>query len=197
MATVRLDLLTRKQRLLVQELEEIAEIATVDFANIRDYDRGVRTVYLELMRNQLVRGFVIMKYTLIDEFLGSEVCRYFFRPKRGFIKLWRTKRFRTFNHYVMEELSLLQKLRLVKAIHDIPKGIAGDVERINALRNGLAHAFFPENLRKSPPFYKGRPIFSLEGVKLFSDDVHQVTGFFVDEFYGGRKKWEQWAASPS
>jgi hypothetical protein len=197
MATVREDLLTQRQRRLVQELEKIAEIATIDFANILDYDRSARTAYLELMRNQMVRGFVIMKYTLIDEFLASEVCRYFFRPRRGFIRLWRTRRFKVFSYYVIEELSLLQKLRLVRAIHSVPKNIAGDIERINALRNGLAHAFFPENLRKSPPFYKGKPIFSLEGVKLFADDAHAVTGFFVEQFYGGRKMWEQWAASPS
>jgi len=38
----------------LRELEEISEIATVDFASIRNYDRNARTAYLELMRSQMV-----------------------------------------------------------------------------------------------------------------------------------------------
>jgi hypothetical protein len=36
----------------------------------------------------------------------------------------------------------------------MPKGVVGDIERLNALRNGLAHAFFPENLKRSEPEWK-------------------------------------------
>jgi hypothetical protein len=158
----------------------------IDYGNIGDYDGEARTTYLRLMRDQIVRGFVVLKYTLIDELLGSEICRYLF-GRRGFIQLWRTQRFRTFNHYILEELFLLQKLRLVKSIRKIPKEVAADVERINALRNGLAHAFFPENLRKSRPVWKGKNIFSVEGFELFAEDVQRVTGFFVEEFYLPRR----------
>jgi len=183
------DRLTHSQRRLLRELDEIVEIVGVDYRNIMGYDRDARTTYLKVMRNQLVRGFVIVQivqYTLIDELLGSEVCRYIFGSGK-FIKLWRTEKFRRFNHYILEDLFLLQKLRFVKAIRRVQKGIAADVERINALRNGLAHAFFPENLRKSPPVYKGKDIFSVEGIRLFADDTQRVVDFFVGEFYG--VKW--------
>jgi hypothetical protein len=30
--------------------------------------------------------------------LGSAICHYFFGKKRGFIKLWKTKKFKTFNY---------------------------------------------------------------------------------------------------
>jgi len=193
------DRLTSKQQKLLGELYEIAELTAVDFYQIRDYEPEARTASLELMRNKLVRGHVIMRYALIDEFLGSEVCHYFFTRRRGFIKLWRTKKFRRFNHYVLEELSLLRKLRLVRSFRDIPKHIAADVERINALRNGLAHAFFPENLRKSPPIYKGKPVFSLDGLKTFDEDVRKITGYLAAKFWGLRDgdDWEAWASGQS
>lgn len=30
----------------------------------------------------------------------------------------------------------------------MPKSISADIERINVIRNGFSHAFFPENLKK-------------------------------------------------
>jgi hypothetical protein len=179
------DRLTKTQRRLLHELEEISDIAAVDYQNIRDYERETRTAMLGVMRSQMVRGFVIMRYTLIDELLGSEICRYLF-GKGNFIALWKTKRFRIFNHFVLEDLFLLQKLRFVKAIRQVPRKISADIERINSLRNGLAHAFFPENLRKSPPIYKGKGIISVAGLRLFADDSQEIIDFFVSEFYGVR-----------
>lgn len=187
------DRLTRKQRRLLGELYEVARLTFVDFYRIMDYDREDRTMRLELMRNQLIRGYVITRYTLIDEFLGSEVCHYFFGTTRSSIELWRTKPFQRFNHYILEELSLLQKLRLVRSFRNIPKHIAGDVERINSLRNGLAHAFFPENLRKSPPIYKGKRIFSVDGLKEFDEDSRRVTEYIASNFWG-IKTWDDWKA---
>lgn len=68
---------------------------------------------------------------------------FFFGHKRSFIELWKTKLFKLFNYHVLEELSLMAKLRFVKSISKVPKSVAADIERLNALRNGLAHAFFP------------------------------------------------------
>ena len=57
--------------------------------------------------------------------------------------------------------------------------MAADIERLNALRNGLAHAFFPENLKKSKPEWKGKKIFSLEGLRFFLDDMAKLDGYFL------------------
>ena len=72
----------------------------------------------------------------------------------------------------------MQKLRHVKSIKKMPRNILSAIERLNALRNGLAHAFFPENLRKSKPKWKGKDIFSLEGVKALGEDFDDVVEFF-------------------
>jgi len=49
----------------------------------------------------------------------------------------------------------MPKLRFVKSISGVPKGIAADIERLNSLRNAMAHSFFPENLKRQNPVWKG------------------------------------------
>jgi hypothetical protein len=112
------------------------------------------------------------------------LCDHFFGRKRGYPKLWKTKKFKNFNYHILEELSLMQKLRYVKDLRDVPRAVSADIERLNALRNGLAHAFFPENLRKSRPVWKGRNIFSLEGVKVFMEDTAEINNFFLRVRFG-------------
>jgi hypothetical protein len=182
--------LTRLQKKLLAEVTEIAELSRVDYENILDYDGEQRTVRLQMMKNQIVRSQVIWDYTYVDELLGAAICHYFFGKKRGFIKLWKTKRFKNFNHYILEVLSLTEKLRLVKAIHKVPKPVAADIEALNALRNGLAHAFFPENLRSSKPIYKGKDIFSREGLERFIEDMGKVSSFFLGRNFGIRELQE-------
>jgi hypothetical protein len=170
--------LTLKQKRLIKELREFSSLFSLDYYNIEQYPKDTRTTYLELAKDKLIRVQVIMWYTLVDEFLNIELSHYFFGRSRSFLYLWRTKRFQNFNHYFLEELSLLQKLRFVRSIIKVPKNIIADIERLNSLRNGLAHSFFPQNLRKSQPIWKGKDIFSLEGVALFEEDMDKVDGFF-------------------
>jgi hypothetical protein len=145
----------------------------LDHNAIDQYEPEARLPHLQRIRNHVIRGEVILHYTLVDENLNNRLCRYFF-GKRSFIKLWRTKRFRNFNYYILERLSLLEKLTFVRAIRVIPKPVLGNIERLNALRNGIAHAFFPENLRSAKPVYKGKSIFTVEGLEVFVDDMREI-----------------------
>ena len=179
--------LTKLQKRLLAEVTEIAELARIDYENILDYDEEERTARLRLMIKQIVRSQVIADYTFIDEMLGAAICHYFFGRKRGFIKLWKTKKFKNFNYYILEALSITEKLRLLKAIYKVPKSTAADIEAINALRNGLAHAFFPENLRSSKPVYKGKDIFTREGMERFIEDMSKISDFFLHRNFGIRE----------
>lgn len=170
--------LTKKQRELVAELDQLLKLCGLDYHNIEEYEPEFRTTYLTLIKNQIIRSHVIMDYILVDEFLNWEICLYQFGKKSKFKQLWRTKKFQRFNHYVIEGLSLLQKLRYVKSFVKIPKTIVTDIERLNSLRNGLAHSFFPENLRTSKPIWKGKNIFSLDGINSFSVDMQKIKDFF-------------------
>jgi hypothetical protein len=173
--------LTRKQKALIKELNEMMELFGLDYQNIHRYDKELRTATLELIKNQMVRGEIIMRYVFVDELLNDIISNYFFGDKKSFISLWKTKRFQNFNYFVLEELSLLKKRALAKSITKIPKDIIGDIERLNSVRNALAHAFFPENLNKSKPVYKGKDIFSLDGIKLFEQDIEKVISFLTKQ----------------
>ncbi len=178
--------LTRKQKRLLAEVADIAELCVVDYDNILDYDPEDRTVRLELMKRQLAVSKVVWEYTYVDELLGEVICHFFFGKKKDFPKLWKTRKFKTFNYYVLEVLSLTEKLRLVKSIQKIPKSLAADIETLNALRNGLAHAYFPENLRSYKPVYKGMDSYSREGLQRFIDDMRKVTHYFWEVNFGVR-----------
>lgn len=188
----RSDRLTRKQQRLRREIDDIAAAIVVDHWDILDYEPISRTARLGVMRHKLVRGEVIMKYTLIDEFLTSIICDFYFRrrPARNvnYRSLWRTKKFRIFNHYLMDEIHLLSKLRIVRAIQEVPKPIREIVERINALRNAIAHSFFPENRRqymtRKKVMYQGFDIFSLAGVEKFEEDCQTAEEYLMHRAYG-------------
>jgi len=174
--------MTPKQKRLAQELEGIVSHLGLDYREIGDYEEAARTPQLERIKRHLIRGEVVGEYTLIDEFLNNRLCHYFFGKRRSFIHLWRTKKFKNFNYYVVEQLSLLEKLRFVKATSKVPKHVASEIERVNSLRNALAHAFFPENLRSSKPFWKGKDIFTLDGLIQFGEDMKKVHEHFLGEF---------------
>jgi hypothetical protein len=48
----------------------------------------------------------------------------------------------------MDDAYLLNKMKIVRAIGEIPRKTRDIIERINALRNAIAHSFFPENRRQ-------------------------------------------------
>lgn len=171
--------LTKKQKRLIEELDEIFALLEMDYWKIQEYPAEFRTVTLELQKNQIIRSAVVIQYTLIDEHLNNQICKYFFGAKTSFIKLWKTRKFQVFNYHILENLYLLQKLSLVKDIIKIPKKIVANIEKVNALRNSLTHAFFPENLRKYKPTYKEKNIFTLEGIKLFMEDMSVINDFFL------------------
>src|SRR2546426_4179778 len=173
------DTLTGNQRRLVTELKEIASLLKVDYQDIKSYERDARTPLLEMMRRKLIISEVITSYTLTDEHLNMRIAHFFFGRKKGFIQLWKTKRFRLFNYHVLEELSLMGKLRFVKSISKMPKPVTADIERLNALRNGLAHSFFPENLKKSKPEWKGQSILAIPTLERFGEDMQKVFDHFL------------------
>jgi hypothetical protein len=170
--------LTKEQKRLLAAVRDVAELCVLDYEDILDYPPKDRTPRLELMIRQFAISKVVWEYTYVDELLGSVICHFFFSTKRGFPALWKTKKFQTFNFYILEVLSLAEKLRLVKSIQNVPKSIAADIETLNALRNGLAHAYFPENLRSYKPIYKGLDIYSPEGLQRFIGDMRKATRYF-------------------
>ena len=134
-----------------------------------------------MIKRSLVHGNIVEKYTYIDECLAIIVCNHFFPRRAGektFSRLWKTKKFRSFTHYLLDDIYLLGKLRLVRKLDEVPKDCREYIEQINALRNAIAHSFFPENRRdhygKDGLSYKGLNIYTLDGVRKLEEDFQQA-----------------------
>ena len=176
---------TSKQRRLVVEIKSLLADQMLDpDVILAEAEPEARTTYLELAKLQLIRGAVILKYVLMDELLSAVICWHYFGRRRSFRKLWKTKRFRFFNYFVLERLYLLQKLDLVRGVHDIPKWVSSDLSALNDLRNGIAHSFFPENRRRGPE-WKGSSVFADDGWARFLADMRKLTEFFRERFWRG------------
>jgi hypothetical protein len=90
---------------------------------------------------------------------------------RGSEWLWRTKKFCTFVHHVLEEMYLLKKMDVVHAIKPLPSNVIKAVRKINAVRNAFAHSLFPENRKEhrknKKVLYSDKDIRTDEGLRNF------------------------------
>ncbi|MGH6811255.1 MAG: hypothetical protein ACREDM_02570 [Methylocella sp.] len=178
--------LTAADKRKINKIKALSELAGISFWSAeQEPDDGIRERILNLCEDRVVRAGVIAEYVLIDELLTDLICQHFFPKKKSFTRLWKTRTFKNFNFHIMEDMSLLKKLTLVKSIIDVPKPVAEIVQRINSIRNALAHSFFPENRRehkqKGRVTYRGHSLLSLAGYKAFSDDAEHVIEFFFEQ----------------
>ena len=171
--------LTKKQRALQKEVSDLLKALRVT-PDLTGVVPTLRTDYLTWAKRELIIIAVLSQYLLMDEHLSNEMCREFF-PRRTYMELWRTKRFRAFSHHILDRLPLLPKLEFVCARIRLPKKFYQDIRALNALRNALAHSFFPEN-RRVKPKWKGVDIFSFAGVIQFKDDMSDISAFFFTRF---------------
>ena len=168
--------LTKRQRELRAEVSDLIHLQGLS-SEISHVDANLRTTYLELARRSLITSGILSRYLYIDELLSDLFCREFF-PNRTFAQLWRTVKFKAFNHYVLERLYLVQKADFLRARGQLPKTIYKDLMALNELRNAVAHSFFPEN-RRVRPAWKGTDVLSKAGFEGFWYDTLIVGDFLV------------------
>jgi hypothetical protein len=174
--------MTRRQSQLIKELDQITSLLGLDYAKFDNMSNEERTGRLLVAKSHLIKSEVLMKYVLFDELLNDILSWHYFGRKRSFIRLWKTKKFKGFNYYVLEKLYLVQKLEHVQFIHKLPNFVTKDLYSLNGLRNAIAHSFFPEN-RRVKPLWKSKDLFSLEGFESFLDDMQQITDFLLGRFW--------------
>jgi hypothetical protein len=68
----------------------------------------------------------------------------------------------------------------------MPRGIVAYVEKLNDLRNAVAHSFFPENLRGIRRTYRGIDIFTIDGFSKLREDREPVVDFLMRRAFGIR-----------
>jgi hypothetical protein len=85
-------------------------------------------------------------------------------------------------------MPLLRKLALDKEFTDIPKPIERIIAHTNVIRNTVAHSFYPENKREfkrtGEVNYKGKNIFTLDGLKSFDEDTSKAVAYLSNLVYG-------------
>jgi len=184
--------LTRAERKLLKVAQEIAELTKMDFNSAEDWDREEINPYYGIkgaIKNMVVAE-VVTRYTLLDELLTDIIAKYFFQiPKQptNFKKWWRTKKFKIFAHYIMDEMFLLKKMQIVHAIKPLPRNIQSSLHRINSVRNAFAHSFFPENRKEHRKvrkvLYLGKDIRTPEGLDAFILDAHETFNYLFDRAF--------------
>jgi hypothetical protein len=184
--------LTTAGRKLLATAKEIAELTRNDLENVDDWNAEYILVALQRSINNMVVGEVVIRYTLLDELLTSLISKYYFdvpKQRTNFKKWWRTKKFRVFNHHIMDEMFLLKKMQIAHAIKPLPGNIQSSIQRLNAIRNAFAHSFFPENRREHMKVHKvlymGKDIRTPEGLEIFIDDSITTFDFIAKRVYRG------------
>jgi hypothetical protein len=183
--------LTRRQRELLKEVEAIAALTKLDYYKIEEADPEARIPLLKIAINNMVIAQVVTCYTLLDEILSDIIARYFFKvPKKQlhFGKLWRTKKFQTFNHHILDEMYFLKKMELVHAMTRYRAKSLRPSARSTRYGMPLHTVFFPENRkehRKSKKvLYTGKDIHTRDGLELFLNDWHPAWDYLARRAFG-------------
>jgi len=164
------DGLTPKQSRIRAAALELSREAGLNVQDYGDLSGQQLTTFLEVALRELVRAHVTTAFAWSDEALGTIVAQYFF-GKRSPIALWKTARYRRFNHYILENLGFRAKLNLVRDLGKLRTTTFRQLDHLNTVRNGLAHTFFPENLRSARPMWRNASLFTVEGMRAFTADM--------------------------
>ena len=173
--------LTKRQSQLIEEINDLLNLLKLS-PDVSQVDPEFRTTHLNLAKQSLVIAGALDRYLFMDEMLNDIICRDFFPRNRPYPKLWRTKKFKAFNYYILEKIYLVQKADFVRYRIRMPNKVYNDLLALNNLRNALAHSFFPEN-RRVKPRWKGADIFSLSGFEQFFNDMVETQHFFLNRIY--------------
>jgi hypothetical protein len=178
--------LTKEEQAFFEEAEAIAKLTGLDFHRVKDttkkdeFDLGLNTAI-----HKMVISEVVIRYTLFDEILADLIAKYFFESS-DLPKLWRTKKFSTFVHYVLDEMYLLKKMDVVHAIKPLPSDVMKIIRKTNSVRNAFAHSLFPENrkeYRKSNKvLYGDTDIRTPQGLQRFVADCRLAWDYLERRF---------------
>ena len=124
---------------LLEDARSIAFLVGVDLDTVK-----VSTIRLEVAIHKMVVAEVVTQYTLLDEILGEIIIEYFFKVDRATLRSSEEPNSYTiFSNHILDEMFLLKKMAIVHAIKVLPGEVTSVIQRVNSLRNALAHSLFP------------------------------------------------------
>jgi hypothetical protein len=165
---------------------EIARLIGVDELSI------TRSTYVaEVAIAKMVTAHVVTRYTLLDQILADTIFVYFFMqdpPSQRFESNWASDAHRIFFHHILDEMFLLKKLAIVQAIGPVPSDITAVLQRVNALRNALAHSFIPESRKEykasGKVLYANVDIRTPAGIDKLNADCDGALDYLFARAYG-------------
>jgi hypothetical protein len=153
-------------------------------------DGGPRDIYtftnLEGQKRRLIRMMILEDYLQIDSKMSILVTDFLFhhcqKEYEDMLKVTTSKEYLVFTDKLLKEMPFLRKVAVIKGFLSVPSDIVSGLNKINDLRNAIAHALIPESLGEERVLYKGELIFSLKGAKLFNKDTTKIMTYLQKHF---------------
>lgn len=178
--------LTTKQKKLLQEIDEIRNIAY-------GYDESMTTYALGLERYETIRNRVLSDCVLIEEAMGIFIMDHILSDSKRWksIKYFgRIKRFLVLSDEILSRISPFVKYNILnkflkksKRWHQVKKILP---ELFN-LRNTFAHFYTIDYTKEKRGTYKKRDIFQTKTFKEYRKDMGKVFDFFIKPLYFGKQ----------
>ena len=169
------------------ELERIHKLAGLKKIKVWRKDKRTRVLSdLEGQKRRLITMIVLDSYLQIDNKMGILITNFFFnhcqKIDKVVQKITSSSEFKVFQSSILNEMPFMRKISTLKKIIDVPKYITADINRINDLRNAIAHSLIPETLENDRTSYKRKSIFSIEGVETLDKDTEKIMSFLQNHF---------------
>lgn len=168
-----------------QDALAIAKMTCLDAASLTH-----SSIAAELAVAKMVLAEVVTSYTLIDQLLTETITTYFLgvEPISSRFESQLSDQERIFTHHLMDEMYLLKKLAIVHVIQAVPSEITKLIQKVNAVRNALAHSFRPENRKEyratGQVMYDDNNIHTPAGLQKFMENMSQITSYLHKRAYG-------------
>lgn len=132
------------------------------------------------IKEKIIRWHIVMTHTYLDYLITEKINRHYFKMWNISLlnKISKDKKVKTFNHQIMEWLWFLKKLEVLKELSLITENDYNTIQKINSLRNSLAHIFdFWTSKKHNQDWtikYKNNDIFEISWIQIYNFDYNNI-----------------------
>jgi len=162
--------LTKEERKILNEINQIRSIVYSYDKNDPEWIKEARPYKLAMERDELIRDFIISHHLLTEEFLNTELLKYFIKYSE------KSKHFKLFEDFILDKLSYKEKIDLAYKANIISEGAYKFLEKLNVLRNKCAHRWFLKD-KKVKLLYEGEDLLNIKNFEQFVDDIFTAHEF--------------------
>lgn len=135
----------------------------------------------------VIHSVILSDYLEMNSKFDTLILNYFFNHCQNSyedtIKKTGAEEFKIFQVEILESMPFLRKFTIIKRFVEVPSDMKKNVEKLNDLRNAIAHHMLPEKLKDNRVIYKKKLIYNLDGLKCYHEDIIKTFDFFQNLFY--------------